>query len=439
MSTNILEINDSEIRVAKKDKIILRSPGFAVIDGDKIKLGENAISQAYLHPRQTYNRFWSKLNQDALQTPTDNYRHHADLAYAHLINIHEEAGRPEEIIFAVPGSFSSEQLSLLLGITEACPFNAVGLVDIAVASAAAVADEGDYVHADIHLYQTILTNLSIGGEVKRGVIEIIDDTGMNTIMTRASSLIADLFIKQSRFDPLHNAETEQAIHDQLPVCLTTLLTNKEVLLEIPYNNATHQAKLSRDHLIQGLRGIYESITKSLPANKTVLVSDRLASLPGFIECLSENHTLTPEDVFRGCMDHELKIRTDGEGLDYITTLPTAKNPTVSISTYVATPQTAPERKGVLSNIPSHVLDGYQAWSLNNGQMYLSSDQVLGTDNNGNSNCSLIFENGDSVLFSNGSRTVYVNGDIVDDRRNVFAGDKISFSNSNKNYLLICIN
>src|SRR3990172_12282752 len=151
MSPYIIELNDSEVRVAAAGRIIVRSPGCAVVRGERVCFGHEALKLAHLHPRETYNRFWAHLSQDALHTPTRRFRHHADLAYAHLLALYEEAGKPDEVIFAVPGSFSNEQLSLLLGIAQACPFKAVGLVDSAVASAAAVAGRGRYAHVAIYL------------------------------------------------------------------------------------------------------------------------------------------------------------------------------------------------------------------------------------------------------------------------------------------------
>ena len=138
----IVELNDCEIRVADDARIILRSPGVAVLDKENLHLGEEAVKKAYLNPRTTYNRYWHKMNQDALPTANRRFRHHADLVYTHLLKIHEQAGTPAELLFAVPGSYSAEQLSMLLGIAAACPFSAVGLVDIAVASAASVATAG---------------------------------------------------------------------------------------------------------------------------------------------------------------------------------------------------------------------------------------------------------------------------------------------------------
>ena len=80
---------------------------------------------------------------------------------------HDMAGEVEEALLAVPGSFTSAQLSLLLGLAQASPFSVTGLVDAAVAATAATAGPGSYNHLDIQLHQTVVTSLEVSGTAKR--------------------------------------------------------------------------------------------------------------------------------------------------------------------------------------------------------------------------------------------------------------------------------
>ena len=280
MNLSIIELNDSEIRVANGTDIIVRSPGYALINQDEIVVGEAARKQAHLNPRVSNNRFWSSLNQDALAVSNKLARHNADLAYAHLCDLYEQAGKPDEIIFAVPDSYSDDQLALLLGLAEACEFTAVGLVDTAVAAASAVADNGQYMHINIHLHHTILTELEANDGIKRVNTRLLEGNGLIAIYDKCISYIADLFIHQSRFDPLHHAETEQALYTQLPKWLDALQTDNEVLLEVHYDGKRHQTKLLRQSLLNELQTLYAVITESLPATMTCLTSDRLRNPAG---------------------------------------------------------------------------------------------------------------------------------------------------------------
>ena len=162
MTIVTVELNDSEIRVARGNQVILRSAGVAVVNREGLHVGDEALKLAYLNPRETHDRHWYKLNQDALHAPARDYRHHADLVYAHLLTLYEQAGKPGELIFTVPGSYSDQQLSMLLGIVAACPFNAVGLVDTAVAGSAMIASTGPCQFLDMHLHQCVITQLEAG-------------------------------------------------------------------------------------------------------------------------------------------------------------------------------------------------------------------------------------------------------------------------------------
>ena len=89
MSTAIIELNDSEIRLGTGDNIVLRQPGYAVLADTGITTGKQAYAMACSNPRQTYHRYWSQLNQDSLLVPSRLARHHADLAYAQLLAMQE--------------------------------------------------------------------------------------------------------------------------------------------------------------------------------------------------------------------------------------------------------------------------------------------------------------------------------------------------------------
>ena len=137
MSIAVIELNDCEVTVIQAGCVVADSPGIAVLREGRIELGQAALQYAHIDPRNTFSHFWSNLNQDSFKQRTKLARHNADLAFAHLLSLHEMAGEVDRVVFAVPGSFTNSQLSLLLGLAEASPFTPVGLVDSAVAAAAA--------------------------------------------------------------------------------------------------------------------------------------------------------------------------------------------------------------------------------------------------------------------------------------------------------------
>ena len=431
MSINayIIELNDSEIRVAEDGRIILRSPGFAVVSKTGVQVGQEALQTAYLNPLETFNRYWYKLNQDALPTTTRYYRHHADLVHAHLLKLHEQAGRPEEIIFTVPGSYSEEQLAMLLGFAGACPFNAVGLIDTAVAAAATVAAKGKYQHIDIHLHQAIITQLDLGTSISRTGVETIDETGLIKIYSLLAGLVADLFIQQSRFDPLHHAETEQALYDQLPVCLNTLHHRKEVMFEIRYRSATHQAKLSRESLLQKLQPIYQKLAEHLSPSIPCLLSDRTAGLPGLTDFLPEPCPIKPESVFEMCRKYEGYIRSTGPELRFITALPRDE-------TADPAEQAPPAKQKDNAGPVTHVLFDDRAYPLGHNITYLSKQGIVSDLEPADVLCSVASQNGTVILSPGPDVQVLVNGRAATCPTELQPGDRIHSPEMDAHYNFI---
>lgn len=439
MSVCIIELNDSEIRAARDAKIILRSPGYAVARKDRLYTGNDALRMAYLNPRETYNRFWDKLNQDTLQTPVRNYRHHADLAYAHLMAIYEQCGKPAEVLFAVPCAYTREKLALLLGIAGACPFESVGMVDSTVAAAAAVVGRGRYQHLDIYLHHAVITHLDADEQITRTRVEVLDDTGLIRVHSAVSALIADLFIEQSRFDPLHHAMSEQALYDQLPQCLQTLRDSNEVLFEIHYKNTTHQARLHRGVLLARLRPIYEKILPRLSQDRTLLLGDRVNALPGLTELLPEASVLGAEAVFNGCTRHQTHIRSKGPALSFITTLPVADQPTIT----AVESNSEPERKTPVVERPArvtHIMYGHHAWPLSPAGTRLSATGIVTAAQSDDSRCEVAVDATGKVIVTTGDgHAVYLNGRQINGSVAVQPGDRLGFSAPDNSYTFICVN
>ena len=439
MSVCIIELNDSEIRAARDARIILRSPGYAVVKKDQLFTGNDALRLAYLNPRETYNRYWDKLNQDALQTPVANYRHHADLAYAHLMAIYEQCGKPEEVLFAVPCGYTREKLALLLGIASACPFQAVGMVDSAVAAAAAVAGRGNYQFLEIYLHHAVITRLDADAHISRSGVEVLDDTGLLRIQAAIAALIADLFIEQSRFDPLHHAATEQALYDQLPQCLQSLRSRSEVLFEIHYKNTTHQARLHREALLARLQPVYARILQRLAPDRTLLLGDRVNALPGLAELLPQPSVLAPESVFRGCAEHHALIRSQGPALTFITSLPVAERPDVATA-----PRAATQAHTVAEQAPvqavTHVLCGHQAWPLSPGGCYLSGAGTVSATRPADCRCQISVDgNGMATVSNTDNGTVYLNGSPMRGPAVVRPGDRLGLTAADNTCTFISVN
>lgn len=437
MSTAIIELNDSEIRMASGNDIILRQPGYAVLKADVIQTGTEALRMARSNPRLTYNHFWSQLNQDSLIVPSRLARHNADLAYAQLLALHEQAGKPEEVLFALPGNYTREQLALLLGITQACPFTAVGLVDAATACVSAIADIGSYSHIDIHLHYALITTLEVTDQVARTSVRIIDDAGTADIHETCAGFLAGQFIDQARFDPLHLVETEQMLYDQIPATLQSMQATDEVLLEISYRNKRYQARIFRDELLEKLKKHYERIYREISGQSVSLISDRLHVLPGFTDKLDNAVVLDEQAVFQGCNINLQNILTAGPSLSFITSLPSAKYPLIPATLQKTAGRPAVTANPQVTSVATHILLNHRACALTAQPIYVSADGTLA---NGQADkprhCSFRLGSLGAEVMPESELTVFLNGHRLTAARPVIPGDTISFAGSDNVIRLI---
>jgi hypothetical protein len=358
MSLCIIELNDIAVSASTAELDSVDSPGYALVQGARLIVGDDAKAQARLHPQQLNNRFWQRLSMDPISHSGDNVRHHADLAYSQLLQLHELAGRPAEVIFVVPGNFSPEQLSVLLGIAGHCPFRAAGLVDSAVAAAAGVEVAGDTVHIDLQLHQAVLTRLSVTTDIARAEVQTVAGAGLLSLYDRWAHIIADAFIEQCRFDPLHSATTEQYIYDQIPKYLAA--SDRLIDLEVPQGAGIHRARLERDLLLQAgaknLQQVFDRADAMSPDTRRYLLGRQWADVPG-IESYSPQSLLLPKNVTaRACLEHADLICSAQDAVSFVTRLPLLKDapPAHTQVKVIADPEPEP---------PTHILIASTAYSL----------------------------------------------------------------------------
>ena len=118
MSLAVLEMNDQSLLIQTDGGVLFAEPGFACLTAEGIETGESAHALAWRQPQHGYNQYWSQLNQAPLAAKHQWARHYADIAFAQLKHLWQSAGSPQSLIALVPGSFSDDQVSLLLGMIK---------------------------------------------------------------------------------------------------------------------------------------------------------------------------------------------------------------------------------------------------------------------------------------------------------------------------------
>ena len=137
-------------------------------------------------------------------------------------------------------------------------------------------------------------------------------------------MIADRFVHDTRFDPLHSAATEQQLYDQVYDWVNGEVRN-EISVEIIHEDHIRRVEVSGTQLADKAQQRFKALRDALPDGAHVLVSARSATLPGLITGLNDagyTTTMAANDAFAsGCTKHIDLIRSPEAELKLITRLP----------------------------------------------------------------------------------------------------------------------
>jgi hypothetical protein len=454
-----MEIHDAGVLAIREDDpadvTATGSPGYALVEGASVVVGSEALGSARLKPRRVENRFWSDLDTAPLPEPFPPTLSRADLAHAHLAQVWKEArGDTDRVILALPGSFRDEQLSLILGIARACGMPVVGLVDSALA--ASDGEPGSHVlHLDVDLHRTVLTALVRGRELVRREVRVSPHAGLVSIRDAWAAKIAETFVAATRFDPLHSAATEQALYLRLPSLQERLCREDRTAVELEWSGKNLAVEVTRDRLAGAAEAAYAGIVELLRHSKrvgepaTVLLSHRASVLPGLHDRLSGVGDirilgLPPGAAARGALRARRWIEGSGEALPFVTRLPAEEEHTEapSISTAAAAPAT--RASGAR---PTHVLHESSAHPITGEPLILGVGRVEGgrrieltgtTAGISRTHCALVRVGGRVLVEDHSRHGTFLNGQRVDGKTDLSAGDRLRLGTPGIELLLISV-
>jgi hypothetical protein len=288
-----IEVVDAAVTVVRDGARVAASPGVALLDPAGVVVGEPAAAAARLQPVLAADRFWSDLAKDSLAGGSERGLSHADLAHAHLTAIWRTAGGPgDTAVFAVPGSMRLHQLGLLLGIARRIGIAVGGVVDAGVAACAPLAARAAVMHLDVQLHQTVLTRMEGGSVLRRRNVEVAPRAGLKLMYSAWAQLVSEAMVRRTRFDPLHQASTEQQLYDRLPGWLEALRAGESLDVTVDTDGGSFGATLRREQFSFAAEAWYAQIAELVHTGRraddptTLVLSSRAALLPMFGERLS---------------------------------------------------------------------------------------------------------------------------------------------------------
>jgi len=180
------------------------------------------------------------------------------------------------------------EAGLLAGVARAADVPVAGFIDLAVAACAALEAHETVLHLDLQLHQAVLTELH-GDPLRRRRVEVAPRVGLRTLHAAWAQLVAEAMVRRTRFDPLHQAATEQQLFDRLPGWLANLAEQEAVDAELEGAAGRFGVSLRREQFVFAAEAFYTQLADLIQGARragepvTVALSARAALLPAFSE------------------------------------------------------------------------------------------------------------------------------------------------------------
>jgi hypothetical protein len=252
-------------------------------------------------------------------------------------------------------------------------------------------------------------------------------------------------VTQARFDPLHDAATEQALFDRLPGWIAALERAESVAATLPAAGRDVETSLSRGQ-VEAWTARYAdelqqqvSVLKHTGEPTGVLVSAHAARLPGLVARLSavrgvEVALLPVQAAALGALRSRDAVRSQPGALRFVTRLPRPEAPEASsLGAAVLlppAPRTAPVSGG---RRPTHVLFATAAHAIGAEPLVVGTAPPSGarglrlegeTAGVSRAHCRFFESAGESVVEDLSTWGTFVNGERVAGRAVLAAGDKV---------------
>lgn len=445
MASVAIDLDDAGLMIARDGEVIDAGPGYAALVGGQLCFGREAAAVATLTPRLVQRRHWLDLAERPLPVALGDCHTPADLVQRHLQAVWARCdGADSAVLVTMPG-WSTEQLALLLGIARDIGMPVAALVDGAVAASRRPWPGRALWHLHVGLHATALTRIGQEGGAVRGERIDIERLGVERLERGCAEFLARRFVACARFDPLHDATSEQALRTAMAAWLLAAARAERVEAVLERDGQRFQAWFDGAELRAHVAAIAEPLVQRLrlllsPREPSVLqVQARLAGFPGLVEALMRLPAcsvvlLEPAAAARGAL-RALRAVAPADGLRLTTALawdqPADEN--------LPAPTTA------AGQAPTHVACAGRLWRLGAKPFIVGTDigaashglQLdAGTQGVSRRHCSIQLEGGNAVVHDQSRYGTRLNGHRVQGSAVLQAGDVLALGEPPRELLLL---
>lgn len=283
--------DDAAFAVARDGALLSSAPSIVHADpADPARFGRPAAEAVRRTPHRVSTTHWSALSRgpDASRAATAVLR--AELR-AHLGAV---CGTGDAAVqWAVPAALDPAALAWVLGACRAEALPVTALHDAAAVGVAALGLEGTVLVLEAGLHHLAAVRVvADGGTAHRRAARVVRDTGLMALRQAWMQRVAEALLLRSRFDPLHDAASEQRLFDRIDAAAADAASTGSATVVLPTTgDGSVSVTLSRDQfalaaapLRRALQGLVEGL-RPAGAACTVLVPAPWTAMPGLCDDL----------------------------------------------------------------------------------------------------------------------------------------------------------
>lgn len=501
-----LELDDRAVAIATEGRV-LSSASSAVFDGTAgTTVGANAWPELRVRPRAISTRHLSAV----LARRGTSARAETLLEAELKLRLAEIAER-QRIWVVAPAQAEVAGLTALLGIARRMGLAVDGFIDSATVTAAALGSEQNTLVLELGLHHAAATSVDcVGSQARRRRAVHSERGGLIELYQVWLDLVCTTMVKRTRFDPLHDAATEQHVFESIPAIALEAASTGSATPSITKGAGRFEVALTRDQFAQAAQAIYRSIVSLLhqlrPAGVPVaIVMPQLAAqLPGLREQLEQFvgcDLIAIPDGFAAAATSLLELPTPSADenavvlLRRIPLMETAEPPPAASSSNASEPHessrvagSAPSRaddttgrtypaaqahpsastsadgasggthtaavsrvslgqRRITGPAPSHVLWEGRAYPLQPDTLVVGREPTTnpryitlpdGLAGVSRRHCTFVHDGDELVLLDHSSFGTFVNGERVQERVRIYAGDRVRLGEPGIELTLIAV-
>ncbi|HVO47128.1 MAG TPA: FHA domain-containing protein [Steroidobacteraceae bacterium] len=454
MQTFAIQLDDRALSLARTGRVLQTGPSVVFDGGTSAAPGTPGWDALRSQPTATSSRHLGSVLSGIAGGRGVGGGRGAQLLAAELRRrlIEQPPDPGEPVWIAAPAGAETQGLGVVLAIAQSIGLTVTGFVDSAVATVASMEAAGDAIVLEVGLHHVAATAVGVaGGQVRRHRSVLSRNGGLLDLYQAWLRLISTAMMRQTRFDPLHDALIEQRLFGDLPALGETAAQHGSVTVHVDHGSERFSVELTRDQFADAAGAWSRTVTGLIhqlrPAGAPLrLIAPR--SVVGFpgprqeLEQFAECELIRVPDGYAAAAVSLLDLAANADGVHLMRRL--SLQPLAGLVHTLAR-ESLGESRGRAAPA-SHVLFEGRAFSLGGAPLVVGRDPanpsalVLpdGLAGVSRRHCTFISDGEERLLLDHSSYGTFVNGERVAERVRVRAGDRIRIGEPGVELALIAV-